>query len=68
MSPLLNQYCKHLQLAEVLIEHGAEVNTFDKTSKATPLHRAASRYSFTTGFQSLSCIYISGVRTSQSIK
>ena len=34
----------NFQIAQVLIDHGAEVNTFDKTSKATPLHRAASRY------------------------
>ena len=34
----------YLQIAQMLIDHGADVNTFDKTSKATPLHRAASRY------------------------
>ena len=34
----------YFQIAQMLIDHGADVNTFDKTSKATPLHRAASRY------------------------
>ena len=44
MSTLLNCNCIHLQIAEILIDHGAQVNISDKTSKATPLHRAASRY------------------------
>ena len=32
------------QIAELLLHNGAHVNTQDKTSAATPLHRAASRY------------------------
>ena len=32
-----------MQVAEILLNHGAEVNIQDKTSCSTPLHRAASR-------------------------